>query len=273
MTYPEREFVIRQYRDASKLNARIELHERFSTNPGGLQAWVFDHLDLPEEASILDVGCGPGLLWKKNLGRLPGRWNITLTDASPGMVTEAEDGLRTDRRFDFRVGDIQDLPFGDESFDAVLANHMLYYVPDRPKAFTEISRVLRPGGTLYATANGTDTHSEMSWMQRVLDPSRSSDACLAAPPAFSLENGADQLSANFKDVELRRYEDALVVTEVEPLVAYLLSGLAADAASRRPDAGEFERRVAELQEQLEHELDLQGTINITKDTGLFVARK
>ena len=50
MTYSEREFVARQYRDASKLNARIALHERFSTNPYGLQAWIFDHFELPDDA-------------------------------------------------------------------------------------------------------------------------------------------------------------------------------------------------------------------------------
>lgn len=54
LTCPDREFVKRQYRDASRLNARIGLHERFSTNPQGLQAWVFDHFDIPEEASILE---------------------------------------------------------------------------------------------------------------------------------------------------------------------------------------------------------------------------
>jgi SAM-dependent methyltransferase len=272
LTYRDRELVKRQYRDASKLNARIELHDRFSTNPRGLQAWVFDHLGLPEDAGILDVGCGPGLLWKENLGRLPGRWNITLTDASPGMVAEAADGLGTDRRFGFRMGDVQRPPFEDESFDAVVANHMLYHVPDRPKAISEISRVLRPGGTLYATTNGNDMHREMGWMQRVLDPSRPSDAYFAAPLGFSLENGADQLSACFADVTLERYGDALAVTEVEPLVEYLLSGSAADAAVRQTDAGELERRVGELVGRLEHDLAARDALNITKDTGLFVAR-
>src|ERR671921_152147 len=126
VTYPEREIVTRQYHNASKLNARIELHERFSTNPLGLQAWVFDHFELPDEASMLDVGCGPGPLWKKNLDRLPGRWNITLMDASPGMVTEAEDSLGTDRRFAFWLGGVQPPPFGGRSFGAGVAHHMLY---------------------------------------------------------------------------------------------------------------------------------------------------
>jgi ubiquinone/menaquinone biosynthesis C-methylase UbiE len=272
LTYPDREFVKRQYRDASRLNARIGLHERFSTNPQGLQAWVFDHFDIPEVASILDVGCGSGLLWRKNLNRVPREWCVTLTDASPGMLDEARADLSADQRFGFWIADIQHLPSGDECFDAVIANHMLYHVPDRPRAISEISRVLRPGGTLYATTNGREMHKEMGWMQLVLDPARPSDACFSDPLGFSLENGADQLSACFTDVTMKRYSDALAVTEVDPLVDYLLSESAADAAERRTDAEEFERRVGELVELLEHELDSQGAIHITKDTGLFVAR-
>jgi ubiquinone/menaquinone biosynthesis C-methylase UbiE len=159
LTYSDQELVARQYRDASRLDARIELHQRFSTNPYGLQAWIFDHLDLPDEAGILDVGCGPGRLWQENLCRLPERWNITLSDASPGMLAVAERSLGSDRRFAFRVGDVQHLPFEDESFDAVVANHMLYHAQDRPKALAEISRVLRPSGPLYASTNGTHAHS------------------------------------------------------------------------------------------------------------------
>jgi len=273
LTYSDREFVARQYRDPSKLNARIALHERFSTNPYGLQAWIFDHFELPDDAKVLDVGCGPARLWKKNLSRLPERWDITLTDASPGMIAEAEGSLGSDRRFAFRVGDIRHLPFEDGTFDAVVANHMLYHAPDRPRAISEISRVLRSGGFSYATTNGKYMHREMGWMQHVLDPSRPSDAYFAAPLDFSLENGAEQLSPYFTDVTLQRYKDALAVTEVEPLVEYLLSGSAADVAARRTGAEKFGRRVADLKERLEHELGSQGTINITKDAGLFVARK
>jgi hypothetical protein len=69
-----------QYKDASNLNARIELHRRFSTNRYSLFRWIFDHLlaALGPEARILDVGCGPAQLWKRNLDRLPPGWQITL---------------------------------------------------------------------------------------------------------------------------------------------------------------------------------------------------
>ena len=46
------------------------------------------------------------------------------------------------------VADVQDLPFPDASFDAVIANHMLFHVEDRPRALGEIVRVLRPDGRL-----------------------------------------------------------------------------------------------------------------------------
>ncbi|HWS80026.1 MAG TPA: class I SAM-dependent methyltransferase [Rubrobacter sp.] len=274
MTYSDPEYVMRQYRDASNLEARIALHERFSTNPYGLPRWILDQFDLQNEASILEVGCGPGQLWTGNLDLLPKNWAITLTDASPGMVAEAEARLEPDGRFEFRVADVRELPFRDGRFDAVVANHMLYHVPDRGRAFSEITRVLKPDGNLYAATNGEGTQGEMGWMQQILDRSRPTDGYYFGNHLeFSLENGAEQLSPFFSEVTLRRYEDALHITEVRPLVDYLLSGSAADTAARELDADEFDRRVTELTGRLEKELTSRGAIHIAKDTGLFIARK
>lgn len=273
MTYSDPEYVTIQYRDASKLNARIALHQRFSTNPQGLSRWILDQFDLPKQSRLLEVGCGPGRLWTENLDSLPEEWSITLTDASPGMVAEGEARLGSDRRFEFRVADASEIPFEEGRFDAVVANHMLYHVPDRPRALAEISRVLRTRGTLYAATNGKNTHSEMGWMQRVLDPSRPTDGYFRDLLEFSLENGAEQLSPWFSDVTLLRYEDALVITEAEPLVEYLLSGSAADAVARGWNANEYGRRVSDLIERLEWDLASRGAIHITKDVGMFVARK
>ena len=273
VTYSDPEYVRRQYRNASNLNARIALHERFSTNPYGLPRWIFDQFELPGQSRILEVGSGPGHLWAENLGSLPEGWSITLTDISPGMVAEAEARLGSDRRFEFLVADAQHLPFEDETFDAVVANHMLYHVPDRPGALSEISRVLRARGFLYAATNGANTHREMGWMQRVLDPSRPTDGYFRDLLEFSLENGAEQLSPRFSEVTLRRYEDALIVTNATPLVEYLLSGSAADSSAQGSSAEEFAMRVSDLIESLEQELASHGAIHISKDVGMFVASK
>ncbi|MGH3147568.1 MAG: class I SAM-dependent methyltransferase [Rubrobacter sp.] len=273
MTYSDPNFVANQYRDASNLQARIALHRRFSVDAQSLQRWEFDQLGLSSDASVLGLGCGPGYLWAENLDRIPEGWTITLTDASPGMLREAEDGLGPEGRFEFRIADARGLPFPMGSFDAVVANHMLYHVPDLEMALSEIARVLRPGGTLYAATNGKDAHRALGWMLRVLDPSRPTDDYFREPLDFSLENGTGQLSPWFSDVSVRRFRDALVVTEPGPLVDYLVSGRAADDARRRLTADAFDLRVPELIERLEGELASSGEIRITKDVGMFVARK
>jgi ubiquinone/menaquinone biosynthesis C-methylase UbiE len=248
-----------QYRDASNLNARIELHRRFRTNPYGWHRWVLDQIHLPPTARLLELGCGPGELWRENGAQAPEGWQVTLADLSLGMLQEARQNLGGSRtQFTFAEADAQAIPFPDASFDGVIANHMLYHVPDREKAFAEIRRVLRPGGRFYAATNGRAHMRELrDWVQRwVPDTQRWSFA-------FSLESGQEQLERWFPSVTLHRYEDALVVTEAEPLIAYLRSGYAGTAV-----AGD---RLAELAAFVRQELAARGAIRLTKDTGLFEA--
>ena len=126
----EQEFVREQYATDANLCARIELHERFSTSTLSYPRWVFDGYDFAAAADVLEVGCGNGLMWRENLDRLPDGWRLTLTDLSPGMVHTVREALGD--RAEYAVADAQELPFDDASFDAVIANHMLFHVPDRP---------------------------------------------------------------------------------------------------------------------------------------------
>jgi len=269
-----------QYKDASNLNARIEIHKRFSTNPRGWNAWVFDTLEtLPAQARILELGCGPAYLWAANAGRIPAGWDVTLSDLSSGMLDTARRTLAKSRHpFKFEVLDAMSLPYEDESFDLVIANHMLYHVPDRPQALQEIRRVIRgpdalagqspdsfagkPGGRLIATTVGDHHMDELNtWLQR-LNP----DPNFALfRLRFTLESGLAQLQPYFRQIEMRRYEDNLQITEIEPLIAYIRS-------SAR--ASEFtESALAELRCDLEAELQSRGAIFIGKDSGLFEAMK
>jgi hypothetical protein len=77
--------IAEQYRDASNLNARIQIHRRFSTNTYGWTRWLFDIIGAAAGPDVLELGCGQGNLWAQNLGRVPADWRITLTDFSPGM--------------------------------------------------------------------------------------------------------------------------------------------------------------------------------------------
>ena len=253
-----------QYRDSTNLDARLEIHRRFSTNPYGWFHWVFDALaTLSPDAVILELGCGPAYLWRNCADRIPAGWKITLSDISPGMVDAAWRNLViTGRNFKFEQIDAQSIPYPEESFDAVIANHMLYHVPDRPKAIREIARVLKPGGHLFATTVGeTHLHELHEWLRYVhLEKSFEEFS-----RSFTLENGLEQLQPFFSNVAVKRYEDNLEVTEVEPIRAYIRSSIRASELSRES--------ILEIQNDLEMELNKKGSIFVRKYSGLFEAVK
>src|SRR5215210_5060005 len=102
------------------------------------------------------------MLWRENGERIPAGWTVALADLSVGMLEEARRQLRAPpRRFGLVNLDAQALPFALASVDAVIANHMLYHVPDRQRAYAEIRRALRPGGHLYAATNGGNSMREL----------------------------------------------------------------------------------------------------------------
>jgi ubiquinone/menaquinone biosynthesis C-methylase UbiE len=253
-----------QYKDSSNLDARVAIHKRFSTNLYGWLTWVFDRiLELPGKAKILELGCGSGYLWKENASRVPSGWDITLSDLSPGMLDSAWRNLVvTGRSYKFKEIDAQAIPFEDETFDAVIANHMLYHVPDRPKAIAEIKRVLKTGGRFFATTVGEDHMKEMmDWYRRVhVDKVWESFA-----NSFTLENGLEQVRSFFPNVTVSRYEDNLEITELEPIMAYIRSGVRVAVLS--------EDELAKLKSDLEKELNEKSRIFIRKDSGLLEAVK
>lgn len=253
-----------QYRDETNLNARLELHRRFSTNPYGWFPWIVDTLEsLPAQARVLELGCGPGYIWKECIERIPAGWSVTLSDLSDGMLDAAWRNLVvTGRAFKFEQIDAQSIPYPDETFDVVIANHMLYHVPDRPKALAEIRRVLKTGGRFIATTVGKRHLVEIdAWIKQISPEADFSPFS----NTFTLENGAEQLAPFFTQIETKRYDDGLCVTELEPLMAYIFSTF---RASELPESG-----LEDLQKELVGLLESDGEVFITKDSGMFVACK
>ena len=254
-----------QYQDASNLNARIALHQRFGTSKIAWHRWVFDQFDLPPDARVLELGCGPGQLWVQNLDRLPAGWQVTLSDFSLGMVEQARRNLaESTHPFAFDQFDAQVIPFADDSFDAVVANHMLYHVPDRQKTYAEVSRVLKPAGLFYAATNSRDNMRQIAELEADFGIAGSLRAFMASADFF-LEKGGAELEAWFPGVSLRRQDEALLVTEAQPLIDYILSG-----ADKTTLTGE---KLEGLRAAIEREIQEKGAFCIDKLTGLFVAQR
>jgi SAM-dependent methyltransferase len=251
-----------QYKDASNLDARICVHQRFSTNDHPWQRWVFDQFDLPGCCHILDVGCGPGDLWLENDDRIPVGWRVVLSDLALGMLQKARCNLAgSNRPCDYGVIDAEAIPFPDGSFDAAVADHMLYHVPDRRRALYELHRVLRPGGHLYASTNGLGHLRELEDLVARFYPDADTTNVASL---FGLENGAGQLSEYFADVRCQRQENALVVTEAKPLIAYVASMMCQRTWAQNVEA---------LSRCVHERLAVQGAIRIQKDSGMFIATK
>jgi SAM-dependent methyltransferase len=192
---------------------------------------------------------------------VPAGWEIVLADFSPGMVQKAKQRLGARLSLRYAVADVQALPFADRDFGTVIANQVLYHVPDRARALSEIRRVLRRGGRLYAATQG---HSYLRELRELLAQVGVDGSGLDAASEFGLENGREQLVSHFERVHLHRREDALIVTDAGPLVAYALSTNCAAALRERLDA--FRRLV-------ERDLALHGAIHMSKESGLFEAIK
>ncbi|WP_251037387.1 MerR family transcriptional regulator [Paenibacillus albidus] len=258
-----------QYRNAVRLQARMHLYDRFSTNQLGWHEWFFKQVQQAASlhppavpVKLLDIGCGDASLWARNKGRIPPYWEITLADASAGMLEDARSSLGESAvRFKFRQADVRALPFADDEFQIVIANHMLYHVEELTPAFKEISRVLSEKGIFFASTMSSRHLLEMEELAREFDPGlRVLDDTIEQ---FNLYNGAELLNPWFPGAELVRYKDSLVVTEAGPLIRYM--------TSTPMNAGK--RLTGQVMEQftafVERRMLEKGSIVISKDMGYF----
>ncbi|MFX0115741.1 MAG: class I SAM-dependent methyltransferase [Candidatus Hodarchaeota archaeon] len=264
--YSDSAFVRQQFQTTINLAARIDLHARFSQNKYGWFPWVFDQFNLHSKSQILELGCGSGDLWWENRDRISSGWQLTLTDLFLDMVEKTkEQFLKIPQPLsrEYLAVDAQAIPFETASFDAVIALHVLLFVPDREAAFKEIKRVLKPKGRFFASLLGQKNLQEL-W--ELIDKFDAQIECWLKgrrTMIHTLETEAEELSKWFSDVKLHRYEDALLVTDAEPLIGYVRS--MADKAVFKSE------RFAEFSEFVREELAAQGAIRITKDYGVLEA--
>ena len=245
--------------------ARIDLNRKFSNYLYSWTHWIFDHIKFHRNDKILEIGCGNAILWKANIDRINPSAQIILSDSSEGMLNDAKNVLgEAAERFDYMVMDAQNIIYPSDKFDIGIANLMLYHVPDRQKTISEIARVLNDEGIFYATTFGKNNMKELTKLLSDYD-SNLHNPLKSLNGAFGLENGEKQLNEFFADVEMIKYVDSLEITETEPLIRYILS-------FTRIKTYLNGTMLTEFKEYINHILDKEGKIKITKDTGIFIAK-
>ncbi len=257
--------LLQRSRDASNLNEGVKLMDRFSTNRYGWYPWVFDNIKIKNKDKVLEVGCGNGVLWTKNMDNLHKSIEVTLTEICEEMINEAKLNLGNDsKRFNFIITDLTSLPFDDNSFDVVIANHILFFMKDIDLALAEISRVVKPNGVVYCSTIGSNHLKELQELMLSFSSSiRIYEDKLSSK--FGLENGEKILNRYFNKVEKVLYDDKLIVNDTKNILEYIYSipGNILDIIDSKKK--EFEGYIRKT-------IDKNGEIYITNSLGLFKAK-
>ena len=266
MNLADRAYVAEQYRDSSRFDARVQIYALFDQSPEPWMRWLFERLSLSPRERVLEVGCGTGNLWRENAERVPHGATLVVTDAAPAMLEQARARLAgLALAPDFRAADAQALPFADASFELVLANHMLYHVPDRARALAELARVLRPGGRLVV---GTNHWTHLLELRELLE--RFGLAGLLLAPLrdrseFDLETAAEEIAAVLDVQRVERRRSALAIRAVEPLLAYV--------RSMAPSGALSESALDALARHAARQIELAGALHVGIEAGVVLARK
>lgn len=252
-----------QYQNASNISARISLHTLYSENKQGWFPWIFGMCAIKPGENILEIGCGDGSFWLENLSGLPGQIRVVLSDKSDGMLRDAARRIGSDdSRFSCAAFDCMDIPYKDDQFDLVIANHVLFYCSDIDAACREIKRVLKPGGRLICSTYGSDHMKEISELVTAFD-----DRIVLSGEQlflrFGRENGAHILSRCFNDITWHSYEDHLFITKADPLVSYVLSCHGNQNQFILDHYKEFRSHVGRY---------IGKGLKITKDAGIFLCK-
>jgi SAM-dependent methyltransferase len=179
--------------------------------------WQQDRVDLPGLAlvalagvkgTVLDAGCGLGT-YAERLGAERKDLRVLALDLSAGMQPDV-------------VGDVQALPLADASVGGALAIHMLYHVPNIPRAVRELRRVIEPGGVLVVSTNGRKDKLELGRL--IADTAgdlTGANIEVPDPDGRFTPDDVAVLQESFDSVTVDVQERETLVPEVEPVVAFV----------------------------------------------------
>lgn len=250
-----------QYNSDKNLNLRSNLHS-YNVNKIDWDVWCFENMKFCKNDKVLELGCGNGKLWLKNKEKIETDLNITLSDFSKSMIKSAKNNLK-EINMDFQYKEInaEKIPYKDETFDVIIAEHMIYFVSNIEKALEEIKRVLKPNGKVYITTNSKNTMNELNELCEKFAPN-SGLSNNGLSERFNLEEGEKLLKKYFNNVSLNVLEGKIILSESEPLVSYKASTIQGKSIL-------IGKKRIEFKDYLDNYIKENKQILITTKAGIF----
>lgn len=259
------------YATDEALATRQRIHDQYTVPPVDFLNWVLDRITWTGDESVLDVGLGSGTYLEPIHRRVP-NGSIFGADLSAGMAQRA---ATKGVAHLIANGDVQALPFPSNTFDVVLANHMLYHVPNVEKALSELRRVLKPSGTLIAATNSQFNMPEFDQLMRRVFSQIGVTGIevenFISPPSrnFTLEEAPTKLSHHFKAVARFDLPSALVFPNKQPVIDYFAS-MKALREPILPSRVTWDEFMEKLSEQVNRLITHFGELVVNKLIGVVI---
>ena len=225
--------------------------------------------EVQRDDTVLDVGCGTGVLAREVASRLGVKQNVTAVDINESMLAVAKE-IEPD--IAWHQADATALPFADNSFDVVMSQFMLMFVPDREAALREMWRVLKPGGRLLVTVwSDSPVYQALAhycYEAGLVQIAESFDAFFALADEVKLRDIA--VAAGLQAPHLQVEGGAVNFASVEDFVRVEISGwVLSDVLDDQAEAQLHERAIREVAAYM----DESGSVRFPMNAHLLLSTK
>lgn len=204
---------------------------------------------------VLDVACGTGVVTQLVANKIGSAGQVVGFDLNAGMLARAKDSRETAVAIEWRLGNATDMPFGDATFDCVICQHGLQFIPNKAAAVSEMHRVLADRGRIVISVWRSIEHCP--WQAAIadaLDRNMGHEQATQIRSAFNFGD-ADQLkqvivTAGFRDVEVRIERETIRHASVAEYVPGYISATPVAAAVAGLDREAQEKIITDVRDAL-----------------------
>lgn len=275
MTQPDKLLIRQSYMDPENLLIREQTHAQYSTPPIDFPHWMLTrHQSWRGDERVLDINPASGACFEIGLKKLS-QGQYVASDVAFGLLLGARHHQLSDQ-VQFVLNEIQSLAFADNTFDVILANHVLHHVTDLHAILEELHRVLKPSGILIASTDSQYTMAEFDTLTRraltlLGRPPKANDSFYSRfIEGFSLENGSRMLARHFRAVARHEIPSTFVFDDAKPVIKFLNSSRAARETSL-PEGVSWEDFIAVMADQIRRLISHFGELTVNKLSGVLLA--
>lgn len=258
----------KQYKSTKYLEARIKIHQ-FTENKISFHEWIFEKYELDniinKKIKILDVGCGTGIFWKKNINKIKD-FDLTITDFSEAMIEKSIQNLKDYKNdIKFEIAEIEKLEKYYNKFDMVLCHNVVYHSEDKNLALKNLANCLNKekDSFLSITTNSEKHMLNVYEIGRKLDKNFPTDRII---DSFT-EEIADNLLPNHVSFKKIVENEKLKVTDLDILMDYVASGVEPRNIKLVDDFYDKYRKIAKK------EIEEKGYFEIVKRSPLYICKQ